>query len=143
MNICVVFEFGNTSNFEQTCFEVESREHFSMLLSSSFSSSNRSGAAWSPGVLHAASPRDSRALASLSGFCFLLLLPHSINPFNPFVSYTLLFPTKVLPNHMLKPAQFIFCTAFLFPTLLEGKKLGLDNSEKKARRGPHHGFAIE
>lgn len=90
-------------------------------------------------------PGTAEHATSLSGCCFLLL-PHTLNPFNSFVSYALhsFSPTKVLPNRLLKPAQFIFYTAFLFPTLLKGGKLGLENAGRKARGGPHHSFfAIE
>ena len=126
-------------------YEVESREDFSVLFFPSFSSLR-------PGVLAIGSwgspcsnpQSQQRHLTSLLG-CFISLLSHFLNPFRSFV-FTILHslpPTKALPNHLLRPAQFIIYPPLLLPTLLKGRRLDLENGGRKARRCPHCGLATD
>lgn len=129
------------------CYEVRSRKGFSVLSSLSFSSSKPGVLAVGSRALQVACPLSAEAphipswmLIHLSSRTFLVLSIPLLSPYSTLYPHT---PSKTLPDHLLRPAQFIIHTTPLLPTLLKGRSLDLEEGERKARRCPLCGLATE
>ena len=122
------------------CYEAESRKNLSVLFSPSLGSLRPAwGARYRILGCSMQHPPLSAEILHVPSWklIYLSALKHSLSfQILCFLCTPLLTPSKALPNHLLRPAQFIIYTTPLHPMLLKGR-LDLKNGDRKVGRCSH------